>query len=203
MPHARSRPGATEGDGSVPSRLIRSATRLFAEHGFDHTSVQQIVDAAQVTKGALYHYFDSKDDLLYEVYHRVLALQMERLERFVTAPGPVAQRLRAAAADVVETSLDNLDDMAIFFREMHRLNQAKREQVRAERRRYHERFRSLIEEGQAEGVFRTDVPADIIVDYFFGAVHHLAAWWHPDGPLPPEQVGGLFAELLLSSLRSS
>ncbi len=78
----------------VPQRLLAAATRLFAERGYDRTSVQEIVEAAGVTKGALYHYFGSKDDLLHEVYARVLRLQQERLDAFANADAPVEQRLR-------------------------------------------------------------------------------------------------------------
>ena len=48
---------------AVKERLLNVATRLFARHGFESTSVQDIVDAAGVTKGAMYHYYGSKDDL--------------------------------------------------------------------------------------------------------------------------------------------
>ncbi|MGY3683729.1 AcrR family transcriptional regulator [Streptomyces sp. TE33382] len=150
---------ATDGDAApVPQRLLAAATRLFAEQGYDRTSVQEIVEAAGVTKGALYHYFGSKEDLLQEVYSRMLRLQQERLDAFAEADAPVEQRLRDAAADVVVTTIDNLDDAAIFFRSMHHLSPEKNKQVRGERRRYHERFRALIEEGQRSGVFSTATP---------------------------------------------
>ena len=135
----------------VPQRLLAAATRLFAEQGYDRTSVQEIVEAAGVTKGALYHYFGSKEDLLHEVYARVLRLQQERLDAFAGADEPVEERLRGAAADVVVTTIENLDDATIFFRSMHHLSPEKNKQVRAERRRYHERFRALVEEGQQSG----------------------------------------------------
>ena len=54
----------------IPERLMRVSVELFARNGYAQTSVQQIVDAAGVTKGALYHYFDSKDDLLFDIYDR-------------------------------------------------------------------------------------------------------------------------------------
>lgn len=142
-------------DAPVPQRLLAAATRLFAEQGYDRTSVQEIVEAAGVTKGALYHYFGSKEDLLQEVYARVLRLQQERLDAFADAEAPVEQRLRDAAADVVVTTIENLDDASIFFRSMHHLSPEKNKQVRVERRRYHERFRALVEEGQQSGVFST------------------------------------------------
>src|SRR3954468_17351663 len=100
----------------VDGRLLAEATRLFARQGYDRTSVQEIVEAAGVTKGALYHYFGSKDDLLHEIYGRVLRLQMERLESIADKEEPVQRRLVEAAADVVITSIQNLDDTKIFFR---------------------------------------------------------------------------------------
>ncbi|NGO70113.1 TetR/AcrR family transcriptional regulator [Streptomyces boncukensis] len=195
--------GGTE-DGSavpVPRRLLAAATRLFAEQGYDRTSVQEIVEAAGVTKGALYHYFGSKDDLLHEIYGRLLRLQQERLDLLAGRDAPVEQRLREAAADVVVTTIDNLDDAMIFFRTMHQLSPEKQRQVRAERRRYHERFRALVEEGQRSGVFSTAAPAELVVDYHFGSVHHLGSWYRPDGRLSPQQVADHLADLLLRSLR--
>ncbi|MFR9673971.1 TetR/AcrR family transcriptional regulator [Streptomyces sp. TR06-5] len=185
----------------VPRRLLAAATRLFADRGYDRTSVQEIVGAAGVTKGALYHYFGSKDDLLHEIYGRLLRLQQERLTAVATAPGPVEERLRAAAADVVVTTIDNLDDAMIFFRSMHHLSEEKQKQVRAERRRYHEQFRALVEEGRHSGVFSTRTPADLVVDYHFGSVHHLGSWYRPEGPLSPQQVADHLADLLLRALR--
>jgi AcrR family transcriptional regulator len=181
--------------------LLAAATRLFAERGYDRTSVQEIVEATGVTKGALYHYFGSKEDLLQEVYARVLRLQQERLDAFADADEPVELRLRAAAADVVVTTIENLDDASIFFRSMHHLSPEKNKEVRVERRRYHERFRALIEEGQRSGVFSTATPSDLVVDYHFGSVHHLSTWYRPDGPLTPQQVADHLADLLLRALR--
>ncbi|WP_433888553.1 TetR/AcrR family transcriptional regulator [Streptomyces sp. CA-111067] len=186
---------------AVPERLLAEATRLFAERGYDRTSVQEIVEAAGVTKGALYHYFGSKDDLLHEIYGRVLRLQTERLDAIAARDTDVADRLAEAAVDVVVTSIENLDDTKIFFRSMHQLAPEKQKAVRAERRRYHEMFRTLIEEGQRDGHFRPELRPDLVVDFFFGSVHHLGIWYHADGPLSADQVAAEFADLLLHSVR--
>ncbi|MHA6784376.1 TetR/AcrR family transcriptional regulator [Pseudonocardia saturnea] len=187
-------------DQALPDRLRDAATRLFAAQGFEGTSVAQIVEAAGVTKGALYHYFASKDDLLREIYARVLREQTRRLEEIADGPGPAAQRLHAAAADVVATSIANLDDTTIVQRSLHLLGPDAAERVRLGRRHYHERFRAIVREGQAGGEFRADVDADLVVGYFFGSVHHLGAWYRTSGPLGPEDVGRQFADLLLRGL---
>ncbi len=186
----------------VKERLLRVATRLFARNGFEGTSVQDIVDAAGVTKGAMYHYYGSKDDLLYEVYHQLLTMQTTRLAEIVKGPGTPDERLRAAAIDVVVSSLANLDDMIVFFRSLHMLPDDRQTQVRAERRAYNDQFKALVEEGMADGTFRTEVPADIVVHYYLSAVNQLGSWFRPDGPLSPTQVGEQYTELLLGALRA-
>lgn len=188
---------------TVPERLLNAARMLFAEKGFESTSVQDVVTAAGVTKGAMYHYFTSKDDLLYEIYARVLRLQMERLEKVIVGDATVTQRLRDAAAEVTALTIENLESVTIFFRSLHQLRADKRAAVRAERRRYHEAFRGLIVEGQQTGVFRDDVAADLAADYFFGSVHHLPMWWSTGGSMSADQVGDAFADLLVAALKSS
>jgi AcrR family transcriptional regulator len=189
--------------GAVPERLLLAATRLFAEQGFESTTVQQVVDAAGVTKGAMYHYFDSKDDLLYEVYARLFRVQMARLEQIAGSEESVDRRLADAAGDVIVTTLDQLDDATIFLRSMHQLSPAKQETVRADRRRYQSAFQALVQEGQDSGVFRRDMSAALVVDYFLGAVHHLGIWYRPDGPIKAAEVARSFTDLLMSGLRSS
>jgi AcrR family transcriptional regulator len=186
----------------VKERLLRVATRLFARHGFEGTSVQDIVDAAGVTKGAMYHYYGSKDDLLYEVYHQLLTMQMSHLTDIVKGPGSAEDRLRAAAIDVVESSLANLDDMIVFFRSLHMLPDDRQTQIRAERRAYHDQFRGLVEEGMAAGTFRTEVSADVVVHYFLSTVNQLGSWFRPDGPLTPREVGEQYTDLLVGGLRA-
>ena len=195
------RPPTTVNGQTVPERLVEVSLRLFAEKGFEGTSVQDVVAAAGVTKGAMYHYFGSKDDLLAEIYARVLRLQMERLEAFVALDAPAADRVYGAAADVVVTTIEHLDSTTVFFRSLHQLSKAKADEVRRERRRYHDAFRGMVLEGQQTGEFRDDVPADLIVDFFFGSVHHRPMWWKADGRPSAAEVGSTFATLLLDGLK--
>lgn len=195
------RPPTTVNGQTVPERLVEVALRLFAERGFESTSVQDIVAAAGVTKGAMYHYFGSKDDLLAEIYARVLRLQLERLTSFVQQDGPVAERVFAAAADVVVTTIEHLDSTTVFFRSLHQLSADQAREVRRERRRYHDLFRGMLLEGQRSGAFRDDIHADLVVDFFFGSVHHLPMWWRVEGRSSPVEVGHSFATLLLDGLK--
>lgn len=180
--------------------LLDVAMKLFAEQGFSQTSVRQIVATAQVSKGALYHYFDSKDDMLFGIYQPLLKMQRERLDAVVESELPPTEKLTQAASDVVVTSLQNIDAMAVFFQSAHLLGPDKRKQMRAERRSYHEQFRSIIEQGQQAGTFRRDLDADLVVHLFFGSVHHLFTWYRAEGVIEPDQIARTIAVLTLEGL---
>lgn len=194
-------PAPAGGTRDTEAAILAAATRLFAARGFAGTSVAEVVAAARVTKGALYHYYRSKDELLHAVYARVLVEQTERLAAIAAGGQPADVRLRAAAVDVVESSAAHLTELTVFVREWHRLSAETTSAVRAERRAYHERFRALVEEGQREGALRPDLDAELVTAAFFGSVHHLTTWFRPEGPRSAREVGETFAELLVAGLR--
>ena len=144
---------------SVVDDITRAAVDLFSTQGYANTSVQQIVEAAGVTKGAMYHYFESKDDLLFSVYERMLSLQTSHLEEIVGRGTPTAQTLHDVCVDVIETSIDFLPEGTVFFRSVHMLSEPRQKEVTRRRRQYHDVFAGLIERGQEEGLYRTDIPA--------------------------------------------
>lgn len=187
---------------NVADRVTAAALDLFATQGYATTSVQQIVEAAGVTKGAMYHYFQSKDDLLFAIYDRMLALQKAHLDEIVAAGGPVEDVVRAVCVDVVETSIDFLPEGTVFFRSMHMLTEPRLKEVTQRRREYHDEFAALLRQGQDAGVFRTDVPRSLLVAHFFSDVHYLSHWYSSDGPETQTEVAEQLTELFLRGIRT-
>ncbi len=185
----------------LQARLLAVATELFAEKGFDATSVQEVVERARVTKGALYHYFDSKQDLLYEIYHSIISGQLADLERILAAGDPPGRTLRAVIVNLVETTAARADQALVFGREMHRLDRARLDAVRADRRRYHDLVRDVVARAQAAGDFAPVADADTVTLVVFGVVNQMPAWYRPDGAKSPDQLGTEIADLILAGLR--
>jgi AcrR family transcriptional regulator len=182
------------------ARIIGAAVELFAERGFDATSVQEVVERAAVTKGALYHYFKSKDDLLYEIYHALIARQLAELDRILAAGHPPAVAVRETIASLVETTTARLAEAAVFAREMHRLEEGRMAALRSERRRYHETFRALVANGQRAGVFASAAHPETVTLIVFGLINQLPQWYHPDGPKTPRQLADEIADFILAGL---
>ena len=76
--------------------LIKIALDLFLEHGYENTTVVQIMKAANLSKGGMYHYFSSKEEILDAVIQFGLMQECERT-RAVLAALPVEERLLAFA----------------------------------------------------------------------------------------------------------
>jgi len=186
---------------SVADQVLKAALDLFATQGYATTSVQQIVKAAGVTKGAMYHYFTSKDDLLFAVYERILSLQKRRLDEITAEGGPAEDVLRSVCEDVVVTSIDFLPEGTVFFRSQHMLVPERQKEVKRRRREYHDEFAALLVRGQSEGSFRDDIPVPVLIAHFFSDVHYLSQWYSPDGPEDKNQVARQLTELFLRSIR--
>jgi AcrR family transcriptional regulator len=186
---------------NVADEVLRAALELFAEQGYANTSVQQIVQAAGVTKGAMYHYFTSKDDLLFAIYERMLSLQKRRLDEITAEGGETEAVLRAVCEDVVVTSIDFLPEGTVFFRSQHMLPPERQADVKRRRREYHDKFAELIVRGQEEGRFRDDVPLPVLIAHFFSDIHYLPHWYSHDGPEDKAELAAQITELFLRSLR--
>ncbi len=180
--------------------LLRQATHLFATKGYDATSVQDVVDVADVTKGAFYYHFESKDDLLYEIHQRFITYELEHAEQIVAQSLPSRDTLHALVVNLVESIALFQPEVTVFFRDMHRLSPKKFAAIKETRDRYESHFRSVIEKGQDEGVFRSDVPGKIQTLAVFGMCNWMYKWYRSGGPESPRQIGKDFAMLLLSGI---
>ncbi|KRD44477.1 TetR family transcriptional regulator [Cellulomonas sp. Root930] len=187
---------------SVVDDITQAAVDLFSTQGYANTSVQQIVEAAGVTKGAMYHYFESKDDLLFSIYERMLTLQTNHLEEIVGRGAPTAQTLHDVCVDVVETSIDFLPEGTVFFRSVHMLSEPRQKEVTRRRRQYHDVFAGLIERGQEEGLYRTDIPRAVLVAHFFADVHYLSNWYSPDGAEDKGVLARQLTDLFLVAIKA-
>jgi AcrR family transcriptional regulator len=184
----------------IPEKLMHASVKLFAEHGYAQTSVQQIVDAAGVTKGALYHYFKSKDDLLFDIYDRILSLQREHLDEIVARGEDPLRTIRLVCEDVIVTSIEWMHEGTVFFRSQHMLTAARQQEVKRRRREYNDAFEAILERGRVAGLFRTDIPPAIQIANFFSDVHYLGQWYSPGGALSKEQVASELTDLYLAGL---
>ena len=126
--------------------LTRVAARLFAERGYQGTSLADLAEALGMQKPSLYHHIDSKEDLLWEV-------AWEGAEAFhagldgVPQDAAATERIRLALRAHLAVVAAQLDIATVFVREWRYLAGDRRDRFVAERRRYEERVRDLFRDG--------------------------------------------------------
>lgn len=184
----------------VPEALIRAAAQLFAERGYDATSVSAIVQTAHLTKGAMYYYFSAKEDLLFAIQQRFIEAEMRQAQHIVSVTASPEERLTRLIVALVESVAKFPQEVTVFFREMHRLSGKPFEAVRETRDAYQQIFEDTIVWGQQEAAFRRDLEPRILTLALFGECNWTYTWMRPDGRLAPTQIGQRLAQIFMTGL---
>jgi len=155
--------------------LTRIAARLFAERGYQGTSLADLAEAVGVQKPSLYHHISSKEDLLWEVAWEGAEAFHAALDG-VSAAAPAPERIRLALRAHLDVVAGQLDVATVFVREWRFLSGERRERFVAERRRYEERIRELFREGVDGGELRTDLDVATAALLFLSAANWAYTW---------------------------
>jgi AcrR family transcriptional regulator len=174
--------------------LTRIAARLFAERGYQGTSLADLADELGVQKPSLYHHIASKEDLLWEVAWAGAEAFHAALDA-VPAEARATERIRLALRAHLAVVAGQLDTATVFVREWRHLAGDRRERFLAERRGYEERVRDLFREGVERSELRTDLDVPTAALLFLSAANWAYTWLRP-GTDTDELADHLYAVLL-------
>jgi AcrR family transcriptional regulator len=142
-------------------RLLDAAERLFARHGFDATSVDDVAEAAGFSKGALYYNFESKDELLEALVERSIADLVTSLESALADAHTIEEKLSAAQRLLTEQERDQHGgqlELEVFVQAVR--DPKLRRMVRKAYGRMVKAIASLIDEQFEQAGVRPPMPAD-------------------------------------------
>lgn len=160
------------------AELTRIAARLFADRGYQGTSLADLAEQLGVQKPSLYHHIASKEDLLWEVAWEGADAFHAALDA-VPSDAPAPERIRLALRAHLAVVGEQLDIATVFVREWRYLEGERRERFVAERRRYEERIRDLFRDGVEGGELRTDLEVQTAALLFLSAANWAYTWLRP------------------------
>lgn len=178
--------------------ILAAASKLFVSKGYHETSVEDIANAVGITKGGLYYYVESKEDVLYEIHQRFISEGLKRLRAVLeNSSDPLIQLLHLIRAHI-SIIHDYKNDIQVFFEGMRQLSKDKQESIRLKRDEYEQIFLETIQRGIEQGYFKSVNPK-VVVLYLMGALNWMYTWYKPEKSYP-ESIIQLFCELTINGL---
>lgn len=175
--------------------ILLSASRAYRERGFHATGMREIAQAAGMTAGNLYHYFDGKEALL-AFCQEESARRLNELAAWVEEqPWRADARLSALVAGHVLVLNEGLPG-SLAHLEVESLAEHGRRRVIELRDRYEAALRAILRDGVTAGVFAV---ADLKLSALaiLGAINWTVKWFRPGGNSTAREVGERFAEQLV------
>lgn len=183
--------------------LLARAATLFAEKGYEATSLRDVSQAVGVSLAGLYHYFESKEDLLYQVQHRTFASLLHSQEKIAALPGTPEQRFRRLVIGHLGFFTDHPNELKACTYELESLKGDLYLTVETLRRRYYHLFTMAVAElmaGSVEGARETRASRHATL-YIFGMLNWIFMWYDPARHGSVEQIGEEMLDLILHGLR--
>ncbi|MFL0671431.1 MAG: TetR/AcrR family transcriptional regulator [Erythrobacter sp.] len=180
--------------------IIEAGLKLFNRDGFSGTAVKDIADEAGVTKGAFYHHFESKEDLLLLIHDDYIEYQLGVIEEIVARDLTPTEQLRTMI-DAILHALDKYQaNVTIFFQERRYLSGPKFEHIRKRRDELEGVFRKLLVRGIETGEFRSDMDVAITGLGIIGMCAWSYQWYVPEGRLKLDEVARIFSQLVMDGV---
>ena len=175
--------------------IVESAAALYARRGFQGASVADLAKACGTSKALIYHYFPSKDDILYEVMAAHLDDLVDAADDAMQS-GDARERLRALTFSFLRLYVGARHSHKVLLNELDNLPPERRVEVVAKQRRIIAAVETLVRE------IRPDANPIVLplAMLFFGMINWTHTWFRPGGEVTPEALAELAVQLMLGGL---
>ncbi|WP_173154473.1 TetR/AcrR family transcriptional regulator [Phytohabitans suffuscus] len=180
-------------------RVLRVATELFAEKGYEATGVEELSKSTGLGRGALYYHIKNKQQLLLNIALRLLENANREARRILASGGTAEERLHRMAEHLLTDLSTNRSAWITSMRDWQALDEPYRTHVGHLRNEYEQYWQALFDEGAEAGLFHPVHPMQrrAIVGMFTTSYR----WIEPSGSLSPKQISELYVSLFLDGLR--
>jgi AcrR family transcriptional regulator len=186
--------------------ILRTAGRLFQQRGYDATSMNDVAAALKLSKGGLYHHFQSKDEILFEIMNHAMELTQERVITPVRSIVGAEERLRALIRLHLEVVLSPRDrEITVMLHENHPLPPALRKRINVRKKEYIHFVENLIADvqNQAQKSARSSkgaVSPRAAAFALLGMINWIYQWYKPEGELQASNLIPQFTALVFGGI---
>jgi len=181
--------------------ILRTAARLFQQRGYDATSMNDVAAALKLSKGGLYHHFQSKDEILFEIMNHAMEITQDRVLGPVRMIADPEDRLRALIRLHIEVVLSPRDrEITVMLHENHPLQPALRKRINTRKKEYVHFVEGLIAEVQRGRRAKGTVSPRAAAFALLGMINWIYQWYKPEGELQTHNLVPQFTELVFGGI---
>ncbi|MBA4536510.1 TetR/AcrR family transcriptional regulator [Bacillus aquiflavi] len=182
-------------------KITEKSIELFEKKGFSQTSIQDIVDSLQVTKGTFYYYFSSKEQLLMDIHLEyitdLLGRQQQILQNDLITN---KEKLKKIMTLLIDDIKDKGANGRVFFREIRHLINENIDKIKQKRTLFRLNIEKIIQDGVNNGEFRSDLRTDMVTFGILGLTNYCYNWFNPNGEVTTEQLIDTYVEMILHGI---
>jgi TetR/AcrR family transcriptional regulator, cholesterol catabolism regulator len=176
--------------------ILRAAARLFQQRGYDATSMNDVAAALKLSKGGLYHHFESKDEILFHIMSRAMEITEERVINVARRVDGPEERLRTLIRLHIEVVLGPEDrEITVMLHENHPLPPALRRKINGRKKDYLHFVEHLIADVQRKNNSATTVTPRAAALALVGMINWIYQWYKPEGPLTGDEIVRQYTEI--------
>jgi TetR/AcrR family transcriptional regulator, cholesterol catabolism regulator len=169
--------------------ILRTAARLFQERGYDATSMNDVAAALKLSKGGLYHHFQSKDEILFNIMSHAMDITEERVINVVRRVEGAEQRLRELIRLHIGVVLSEEDrEITVMLHENHPLPAGLRRKINARKKDYIHFVEHLVADAQRQRGSASGVTPRAAAFALVGMINWIYQWYKPEGSLTGSDI---------------
>ena len=176
---------------AVDSRqeILRTAARLFQQQGYDATSMNDVAAALKLSKGGLYHHFQSKDEILFHIMSHAMDITEERVINVVRRIENPEERLRTLIRLHIEVVVSPEDrEITVMLHENHPLPAALRRKINARKKDYVHFVENMVADVQRQRGVASAVTPRAAAFALVGMINWIYQWYKPEGSLTGDAI---------------
>jgi TetR/AcrR family fatty acid metabolism transcriptional regulator len=187
------------------TRILKSAVKVFAQKGFYHAKVSEIAKRAGVADGTIYLYFKNKDEILISIFEEELGKFIAEVQAEMAVEPDLIVKIRKYVHAHLRFVKKNPKLAQVFQLELRQSNRFIKEYTGSKLKEYLNLVGNLIEQGQREGLFRSDVHPGLAKRALFGALDEIATHWVllKNGRYDLEESANQIADIFIGGLRKN
>jgi AcrR family transcriptional regulator len=179
--------------------IVEAAAALFASRGFNGASVADIAERCKTSKSLIYHYYESKEDILYDVMiSHVRALEAAANDAMAGKDGP-EQKLRDLAQLFMALYVGAADRHKVLLNDLDYVPKVRRLEIVDVQRGLIEIVRKLLLEIEP-GLAKQEGASLTAAMLFFGTINWTHTWFDPKGAVSPEALADMAVDLTLGGI---